>query len=1005
MLREQKKDLATSAQSLRDIIDANKAKLRRLKGMNITTALKTLTSERISEEQLNKISSKLNEIIERNEKRVARDEFKKLVAKINEFKPFTTNTGIKKSRAGIEGEMFKEDIQAAISVKESNKEAELAAIKNEVDKLEAELESTYESEKDNVQRRIDDLNRKYDLVDRYGGLENASVEEIEKAMDSFKDEAKKYTKAHQEWKNKKKAEQDKINSDLADDIYGSKENEAKAKGREGETADIEKQKNKSRRFSETYEKLFGSISSLMKKIDRSFRSGGKGTGVSERLMNDLRRGDSVYIAESNRMKKRIKDATKKIWGKRSTIKKVYYDLNSKIDISLTFKDSNDKEIVTKKRIRHHTAATMWAAWKYGGSNKTYMEKIGVTEDTFNQLDANLSDNVKKFTTFLIEDYYTDKTARAKISDTYEEFTNSRFPFEENYVPINATSIIDIPSIGFSNLSVFKGFTKRRRFGEFDFFKNDIFTNAINYAENYGKFVGLAKPVSQLYSALNNRKVRNALKFEGLTPTAEAIKDHLEDGYVGKKEVFVANYLRRVFVGSKIRANISLLPKQLTSFIASLEGDYGSPSGIMKEWLNIPTEAESRKRIMQILKSSSQFKYRHISDVESATTSESAFRRKMKNQIHPEMFGNKPGEKTLGTILTLFWNPSEIGDKGGIVLGGIPIISYNYKTEYKRLINDKTNRYSVQEAKEGAADYALSVFEKYMNETQQSVRFTDISGFQKGAWKNATFFLNAPMAYSRKMVEKTRNLRRGYIGEKVKLLKENPGMSNTEASVKAFSGMKAKDFGGLFIYSFGMSFLFHTVQRTGTNIISLYDENKDKAEAFFADNIVPAMINSLKGFFPLGIMAEYTANKLQGKDFGTTQDNVVRTLDDSFVMIDDLTNVIKYLYKKKDAETNAEESEDEKKIKKYIGDAIIDLGAFAGMPTVVAKRFRDALDSGDYDKTSEIIARIYGMRKEDVDIWFRENNEVFNEGKRLPSPNNQSVEKSENKRVPLPKPNR
>jgi len=959
-LKETKEDLHFSAESLRKFIDTNKTELRRLKGINITTALKTLTSERITEKQVKDIESKLEKVIERNEKRVAKEEFKRLDKMIVDFKPFVTVSGIKRSRAGLKGEKFKEDMKEALAVKEENKEAELKKIKDNIDELEAKLNNAFEAEKENIQFQIEELRQTYNIIDFYGGLQKASVKELEIAQDAFKDESKMYTKEHQEWKKTTERAQKTINKNVASDIYGSKKAEEKAKGKKGQVADIEKQRRKGHLFTRVYNKFLGTIASLSKRIDQSYRSVGGGTGALKKLVEGLRKGDSVNLTEENRMKSKLRDGIKSIYGKRWSVNKMIDDSRKKINIKLELKNRDGDTIVHEKQLKQGTAVTMWAAWKYGGSNKKYMERAGMTEEAFKLLDSNLTGNIKEFASFLVENYYNDPVARKKISDTYENLTNSKFPFEENYVPINAKAIVDIPSVGFNNVTAFKGFTKRRRYGDFDFFKNDMFENAIRYTQDYGKFVGLAEPVSKMFSALSSREVRNALQAEGLIAHGEQIKKLIEAGYVGNKERMIGNYLRRVFVGSKIRANLSLAPKQMTSFIASLEGDYGSPTGIMKEWLNLPTQSESRKMAFEILKNSSQFKYRHIADIESITTSETAFRRKLRNKVDPTMFGDKPMQKTAGTLVTLLWNPTQVADKWAISVGGLPVISYNYKTEYKRL---KKEGFSEQDAKQGAADKALLVFEKYMNETQQSSRFTDISEMQTGAWRNATFFLNAPMAYSRKIMEKTRNLRRGYINKRADIIKNNPDISNEKAAVKALTGMKAKDFGGLFIYSTALGFLFHIAQKSGSNLINLFSGDEEKIKEALKDDALSTVANTTKGFFPLGQMIEFSKNKFTGKSYGRTEDNIVRTLDDSFQLIEDVGYALKYLTKEDPGD------KDREKLEKYVTKSFIDLGAFFGLPTVTMNRLRDAITSEDYDTAGEIIARVYGMRKEDIKVWF------------------------------------
>jgi hypothetical protein len=438
-------------------------------------------------------------------------------------------------------------------------------------------------------------------------------------------------------------------------------------------------------------------------------------------------------------------------------------------------------------------------------------------------------------------------------------------------------------------------------------------------------------------------------------------------------------------------NPNLLPKQITSFIAGFDGDYGDPIGIAYEMLRLPTDASARKMATELFLNGSDFKNRNIVDIEALV--------KNSSQMHMNMFGKTKAAQAAALLAMTVWNPTAVGDKLTIGMMAVPIVSYNYRTALKKYT---ASGVELPEAKRMAADHALTIGNAFMNETQQSKMFVDVSALQQGGWKNATFFMNSVMAYSRKVFKKSRDIKRGYVSKKYKLLQENPDMNQALLAAKSMTGIKPADFIGLTIYSTLLPVLFKTVQAGGSNWAQMWDEDNKVANEARWSMFFDAGLGWTKGLLGLGFMLEYAKNSITGNMYGRESDNFIRTFDDILEIVDNVTEIGKAItsgmpipaqkgaatagYLERHPEklsqfqrdnwelikkelTKGEREYYDKLTKAYMSLGINMVGFATGMPAVEARRTQQAFMDEEFNTTLKKAVRIYGLPKDAIRFWF------------------------------------
>jgi len=811
----------------------------------------------------------------------------------------------------------------------------------------------------------------HSLIDTYGNLRNKKLSEVEKAIamwdENFKELKAQFRKFREKELKRKQELQDKIFRDVSGEP-------TEFEKKQFEEITSQKQRSKAGIIKE-FQKLQGTIASFTHAIWRGYTEGKPAKDFFKSNLYELYkavdRGASAKAGMQYAMKAKLDEYISDIWDSNKAFRK---ELKEDVEITLLKptvdnKTGKEKDVPRKIKINTDSAAHLWASWQ-SEANKPYMEKIEyqkeihkMTEDTFKELDEKLSDNIKNFTTLLTTDYYGNPEYYTAVNDVLKRKTGRDLPQLTGYIPVNANRYGNHIPYEVTNLGIYRSIVKERRYGLYDIDRNGIFNNAFEYADKVSSFAHLSEAVSDMAYTLNSRKVQSGLTAMGTNDKAQQIIDLLNRGYNLQREPGSKgwNWLMRRFVSTKILMNYNLLPKQLTSVVAMLDSDFGNPADVAMEfsrWMTGTSNKEVLETVKEILHNHPDLKFRNIIDIESLT-------KKQRRQPHVHMFGTGREDIAKGMLVTTLWNPTAVGDRIAIQMGGIPIAVHNYKVAYK-YAKDVLNR-SENEAKSYAAQAATDMLMEFINTTQQSAKITHKSLVQYGHWRMFTAFMNTVMGYQRKVTRHARDVNRDYQAGKKRLIDQ--GEDPIIAGAKAIGSINFAKVISLLIYTSLLPVLFDTVTSLGGNIARLWDDDDEKRKKARWNMLFQATLGWTKGLFGIGFVLEYALNQMQGISYGKRDDNIVPVLDDSLDLLDAIIRGGKLVSKYND-ETIKDRSEYEQQLYKSMAKVgITGGGLFLGMPVTFFHRAFQVLTEDEYNNTLRAVARLYGMPKKELERIF------------------------------------
>jgi hypothetical protein len=376
----------------------------------------------------------------------------------------------------------------------------------------------------------------------------------------------------------------------------------------------------------------------------------------------------------------------------------------------------------------------------------------VKDEIENKLDKGL----KKFGTWLIEEYYPNQYEH--YNKTYKEVYRTDMPWNKSYAgrlyrqdADNAEGLDLMPGSDnrswISNVSAAS--SKARSENTSAIMKTDGIDALLNYTRDMEYFAAYAIPVRNIHKIFSDGAIKQVIaeKFgkDINTFINDAIEKIANQGVKNQTTVKFINFFNTTFLLSRLGLNPTLTLKQLTSAVT-----YGNDIGY-DNWMKMAASTGIkgiRQDIREILDNSVVLQDRYGRPITRAieTYAETKFE-KLNGSLLSQIGLTKQNQNSLTNILMA---TTMAGDKGAILIGGLP----NYRF-YKNQ--------ALQEGKspEEAIEIAIVKFEADTLRTQQSYDLQDKDYFQTGNPFSRAFnmFLTTPKQYFRREVIAVRNFYR------------------------------------------------------------------------------------------------------------------------------------------------------------------------------------------------------------------------------------------------------
>tara|TARA_R100000935_G_C2821102_1_gene159808 strand:- start:100 stop:1653 length:1554 start_codon:yes stop_codon:yes gene_type:complete len=255
------------------------------------------------------------------------------------------------------------------------------------------------------------------------------------------------------------------------------------------------------------------------------------------------------------------------------------------------------------------------------------------------------------------------------------------------------------------------------------------------------FAAFGETLNDVNNIFNNEDIRNAIinnYGQGPMQSIDTMITGLGNRGVSKEYgMDWINNVTSAFVIGRLSINPTIFIKQLTSAPA-----YAVRIGF-RNWMKYSTMElpQMRKNWKEITDNSVYIQDRYGESI--LRTLETYAPSKVENLIPSQ---------TMGTIVDVLMYLVKQGDKGAIIIGGVPNYAF-YKNQYKKNNPDATNQEVI--------DYAVKMFERDTKSSQQSSDFQDKDQYQTGNVfaRGANMFLTSVKQYLRKEMTTTRNLYR------------------------------------------------------------------------------------------------------------------------------------------------------------------------------------------------------------------------------------------------------
>jgi len=386
-------------------------------------------------------------------------------------------------------------------------------------------------------------------------------------------------------------------------------------------------------------------------------------------------------------------------------------------------------------------------YKDPSNQASYENKYGKDyQRVMDEMEALLNDEVKELMRWQVEEFFP--SLYDGYNEIYKKVYRTSMPWNEHYAGrIYREGVEDNSADVLSNgKGAYKGFaspgsTKSRVNNTKAIKSMDQMAAMMTYVNDMNYFAAFGENLNDIANIFGNKNIKDAIVNnygKGPLKSIETMIDTLSKRGLSKQYGMEwINNVTSTFVIGRLAINPTIFIKQLTSAPA-----YAVRIGF-RNWMKYGTMGipDMKTNWKEITDNSVYIQDRYGESI--LRTLESYAPSKVQTLIPSD---------TMGSIVDVLMYLVKQGDKGAIVIGGVPNYAF-YKDQYRKKNPVATDQEVI--------DYAVKMFERDTKSSQQSSDIQDKDQFQTGNVfeRGANMFLTSVKQYLRKEMTTTRNLYR------------------------------------------------------------------------------------------------------------------------------------------------------------------------------------------------------------------------------------------------------
>lgn len=430
-----------------------------------------------------------------------------------------------------------------------------------------------------------------------------------------------------------------------------------------------------------------------------------------------------------------------IWGSEKEARKQSRENSKMKPLEVTLDDGSKETIDISK----NQAAYLYNIFKDESMTPT-LDEMGYTDNHKKAISKLVESDEKlmEYADWMIDEFFPKQFI--PVNEVYKRLFKINMPFIYMYMPISREGIEIEPINPLSPVnnaaSIMNGSTKLRRKNTRPIKVQDIDSVAMQYITNMEYFKAFGESTRDISRILNDSEVRKAItqnnpeKMHNIITVA--LDDIIRNGVDNGKKIAAIDRFRVAMTTATLGVNPVVMIKQLTSAPA-----YASNTNTLQysaEFMNTWGRPMSKSTLDAI---------KFISDSEFMKTRyQKGFDRDMADAMKRDAHQTIGGKQNFASQMMFM---TKWGDKGAIILGGVPL----YKVELKNALKEGMS-------KSAAKEQALVKFIEATKEAQQSTEIEDMSTFQRGGSfaKLFTMYKTSPRQYFAHTRSSLRNIARG-----------------------------------------------------------------------------------------------------------------------------------------------------------------------------------------------------------------------------------------------------
>ena len=537
-----------------------------------------------------------------------------------------------------------------------------------------------------------------------------------------------------------------------------------------------------------------------------------------------------------------------------------------------------------------------------------------------EIESKLDPQLKKFSRWLIEDYYP--SVYNHYNETYKKIYRTDMPWNQFYAgrlyrdtPESSESLDLLSDSATWITNVAAASSKARQQNSNPIKQVDGIDALINYTRDMEYFAALAVPIRNANKIFTDPLIASTIKNQFgpkvLDYINESIQKIANKGIRQQQTVQIINAMNNTFLLSRLGLNPTLILKQMTSFVT-----YANDIGYTTWLLNAPTPAKGIATYKEIMRNSTVLQDRYNQPITQAieTYAEKKFTEMNGSVLDAIGFTKDKQNKYVRWLMST----TMAGDKAAIIFGGVPNYLY-YKKQFKAKNKNATEQQAI--------DYAIKRFESDTLRTQQSSDLQDKDYYQTGnaVLRAFNMFLTTPKQYFRREIIAMRNMSR----------------------IIASGGKKGKGTFGENLRTFAT---YHVVMPVFFQWIAqgLPGLLRDAEDEDLDDLGMAAILGNVNAIFILGDIFELTRDYITGKPWA----DKAPTLP----VLGQTARILGYL-------SRADKTKDPKKKAEYMNQFYAELATISSLPLPTLQKFVDNwgdLLRGDSKDMGQFLLKLFNF---------------------------------------------